>query len=348
MKVLIMGGAGFIGINAAKRFLQLGHEVIIFDNLCYKGADLNLRWLGNTNQLTVIRGDIRDAALLNEIFSTFNQIDVVLHLAAQVAVTTSIYNPREDFTINALGTFNLLEAIRQSQHNPILIYSSTNKVYGQMSQLAVREGGRRYEYEHLKNGINEEMPLDFYSPYGCSKGAADQYVKDYSRIYNLNTIVFRQSCIYGYRQFGREDQGWLAWFIIAAVLDKPIKIYGDGKQVRDILFIDDLIDAYILGITHAEKIVGDVYNIGGGPSNTLSLLELIVYLESLLDKKISLSFHDWRPGDQKVFICDISKATNDFAWYPKIGVKEGIQKLLNWVIENRDELITVEQREGER
>lgn len=334
MRVLITGGAGFIGCNATCKFLKKGDEVIIFDNLSRKGSDKNLEWLKSQGNIEFLKEDLRNPQALENTFKKYGPIDVVLHLAAQVAVTTSVENPREDFEINALGTMNLLEAMRNSRTNPILVYSSTNKVYGHMHDIETVEKDIRYEYSNLPNGVSEDYPLDFYSPYGCSKGAADQYVRDYARTYGLRTIVFRQSCIYGYRQFGVEDQGWVAWFTIASVLNKPLTIYGDGKQIRDVLFIDDMVDSFILATQNINKTCGQVYNIGGGPSNTMSLLELIDYLEILLHKKIKYSFADWRPGDQQVFVSNISKAKKDFEWKPKIEVKEGVKKLCRWVREN--------------
>ncbi|MCM8782081.1 MAG: SDR family NAD(P)-dependent oxidoreductase [Candidatus Omnitrophica bacterium] len=340
MRVLITGGAGFIGCNVAKRFLDKKAAVVILDNLSRKGTDKNLNWLkacANNKNLTFIRGDVCNNQLMDLLFrkSGVGEIDLVFHMAAQVAVTTSVANPREDFEINTVGTFNLLEAIRNSKQKPIIINASTNKVYGKMELAKVVKKRTRYEYKNLRLGISEKIPLDFYSPYGCSKGAADQYVLDYSRIYGLNTINFRQSCIYGPRQFGIEDQGWVAHFIISAIFGKPITIYGDGKQVRDILFIDDLMDAFLLAVENIEISCGKVYNIGGGCSNSISLLEFVDLLEKQLSKKIQLKFSDWRPGDQKIYISDTRRAQKDFGWKPKIDVKKGIGLLIEWVKENR-------------
>ncbi|MDO9464784.1 MAG: SDR family NAD(P)-dependent oxidoreductase [bacterium] len=335
LKILITGGCGFIGCNAAKRFIDKGYEVAVLDNLSRKGSKENLEWLKQQGKFEFIDCDIRNYAKVKKVFADRNSIDVVLHLAAQVAVTTSVLNPREDFQINVLGTFNLLEAIRENKLNPIFIYASTNKVYGGMTDIKVIERNGRYEYESLPEGISEERILDFHSPYGCSKGAADQYVRDYSRIYGLRTVVMRQSCIYGYRQFGVEDQGWVAWFTIAASLDKPITIYGDGKQVRDVLFIDDLVDAYEKAIENIETVSGKIYNIGGGPNNKMSLLELISFLEKFLNKKIEYSFSNWRPADQHVFVCSVEKAGKELSWQPKTGVETGVKKLSDWVRKNR-------------
>ncbi len=259
---------------------------------------------------------------------------MVFHFAGQTAVTTSVTNPRKDFNTNALGTFNVLEAIRKSNSKPIILYTSTNKVYGKMDHMKVKEENGRYTYERPE-GASEKEPLDFHSPYGCSKGAADQYIHDYNRIYGIKSIVFRQSCIYGYRQFGVEDQGWVAWFCLASLFNKNITIYGDGKQVRDVLFITDLIRAFDLAIENIETTSGQVYNIGGGPDKTLSILELLEILGQEFDKKINVAYDDWRPGDQKVFICNIDKAQKDFNWKPTVDVKEGVVKLINWAKEHK-------------
>ncbi|MBU2523776.1 GDP-mannose 4,6-dehydratase [Patescibacteria group bacterium] len=333
--ILITGGAGFIGSNAADHYLKKGDKVYIFDNFSRNGTDSNVAWLkkNHGDNLEVYRNDIcTDFDVLRELME---KVDIVLHFAAQVAVTTSVTNPREDFEINALGTFNVLEAIRLSDRRPMIIYSSTNKVYGGMEDILTHEINGRYEYKDLPNGISEDRLLDFHSPYGCSKGAADQYVRDYSRIYGLKTVVFRQSCIYGYRQFGIEDQGWVAWFTIATLFDKPITIYGDGKQVRDVLFIDDLINAYDMAVENIDKTSGRVYNIGGGSSNQMSLLELIAHLEKYYEKKIDFTYSDWRPGDQPVFVCDIGKAKKEFGWEPRVSVAEGTEKLAMWIKENK-------------
>ncbi len=327
-KALIIGGAGFIGSNVARRCLDEEMEVVVFDNLSRKGCENNLLWLESFGDYRLVEGDVRDydslLAVMREGF------DVVFHLAAQVAVTTSVENPRLDFESNALGTFNVLEAISQADIDPVLIYSSTNKVYGQMQDVEVVEGENRYAYKREDAAVSEEQPLDFHSPYGCSKGAGDQYVRDYSRMYGVRSIVFRQSCIYGPRQMGGEEQGWVAWFIIASTTGKPITIFGDGKQVRDVLYIDDLLDAYWAAIKRIDTAQGETYNIGGGMDNTLSLLELLSFLDGA-----DYSFDKWRPGDQKVFICDIGKANRDLGWRPKVSPKEGVEQLKRWVRENR-------------
>lgn len=315
--------------------MDRGDEVIIVDNLSRRGSEANLSWLRERGSVTFINGDLRDYKVAGGVLDSHRDIHAILHLAAQVAVTMSVAHPLEDFEINALGTLNLLEAIRETGSDPILIYASTNKVYGRMEDLATVERDGRHEYRDLHGGIGEDRPLDFHSPYGCSKGAADQYVLDYARIYNLRTVSFRQSCIYGFRQFGVEDQGWAAWFTIAAVLGKPITIYGDGKQVRDVLFIDDLVDLYLVAVEKIDRCRGKAFNIGGGPKNTLSLLELISRLEDLSGRRLQYSFSDWRPGDQPVFICDLRRVKADLGWEPQVGTQEGVRRLYRWVLENR-------------
>jgi len=334
---LVTGGAGFIGSNYVNRLLKRGESVTIYDNFSRAGAPRNLEWLKQTHSeksFNVIAGDVRDAAKITE---AAKESDVIVHLAGQVAVTTSVTNPRDDFESNALGTFNVLEAARASRRDPIFIYASTNKVYGGMDDVALAEDPTRWRYADLKNGCPESQPLDFHSPYGCSKGTGDQYVRDYSRIYGLRSIVFRQSCIYGPRQFGIEDQGWVAWFVIAAVTGRPITIYGDGKQVRDVLHVDDLHNAYDAAIENISTTGGQVFNMGGGPQNVLSVwAEFGPMLEKLVGHKIEVRRGDWRPGDQRVFYADISKAKKELGWSPKIDVERGIKMLFDWVQANKD------------
>ncbi len=334
---LITGGAGFIGSNYVHRLLARGERVTIYDNLSRAGATINLAWLEETfgkGAFRLVVGDVRDAALLT---ATAREADVIVHLAGQVAVTTSVTHPRQDFEANALGTFNALEAARLSERRPIFLYASTNKVYGGMEDVPIVEEETRYRYADLPFGCPETQPLDFHSPYGCSKGTGDQYTRDYHRIYGLPTVVFRQSCIYGPRQFGIEDQGWVAWFVIAAVTGRPITIYGDGKQVRDVLYVEDLLDAYDAAIEHIDVAQGKVYNIGGGPENVLSVwAEFGPLLERLLGREIPVGRGEWRPGDQRVFYADIRKAERDLGWKPKVSVEEGVERLVRWVQENRD------------
>lgn len=335
MKVILTGGAGFIGCNAAARYLAAGHRVVVVDDLSRDRTDKNLEWLRQQGAFEFHRTDIRDFEALSAIFATHRDVDVVLHLAAQVAVTTSVVNPRNDFSINALGTFNVLESVRAHSPGALLIYASTNKVYGGLEHLKVNEAGGRYCLTARERGVSETEPLDFHSPYGCSKGAADQYVIDYARIYGMRTVSMRQSCIYGYRQFGIEDQGWVAWFTIAALLNKPITIYGDGKQVRDVLFVDDLCDAYDACIQHPERAVGQAFNIGGGPLNQLSLLELLADLERRIGRRLQPQFAAVRPGDQPVFVADVQKAERELGWTPKTRAADGVGKLFDWVGSHR-------------
>lgn len=333
-RYIVTGGAGFIGSNVADYYLSRGNEVTIFDNFSRPGSERNLAWLESRHAsgLRTVRGDItRSDGLLAQAMAG---ADVVIHLAGQVAVTTSVTDPMSDFLTNAFGTFQVLEAARRSPAPPVVLYSSTNKVYGKMADLGIVERNGRCAYENNDSGISEARPLDPYSPYGCSKCAGDQYVLDYARIYGMKTIVFRQSCIYGPRQFGMEDQGWLAWFSIRALARKPVTIYGDGKQVRDVLFVEDLVAAYDAAIRRIETTAGKAYNIGGGPANTLSLLELIATLNRISGHTLECSFEDWRPGDQPVFISDISRANADFGWAPKVRVEEGVERLVRWIEEN--------------
>lgn len=335
MSILITGGAGFVGSNLANYYLTQGQDVIVFDNLARPGVEKNLTWLQTTHgskNLTFIHDDVRNPdALLKPVA----QAETIFHLAGQVAVTTSVTNPRNDFEVNALGTLNVLEAARISGHKPRILFTSTNKVYGDMEGVVIVEDDNRYTYRDYPNGIDEHQPLDFHSPYGCSKGAADQYVRDYGRIYDIPTVVFRMSCIYGPRQFGTEDQGWAAYFVIASLFGWPITIYGDGKQVRDILYVDDLVRAFDMARQNIATTAGQVYNIGGGQANTIAIWrEFGPLLSRLVGRDIPVTHMDWRPGDQKVYISDHSKATRDFGWKPSVSSTDGIERLLNWVKDN--------------
>src|SRR6202142_1394588 len=333
---LIPGGAGFLGSNYVHRLVERGEKVTIYDNLSRAGSKVNLAWLEKTfgkDSFELVVGDVTDASLLA---STARNADVIVHLAGQVAVTTSVMDPRHDFESNALGTFNALEAARLSGHKPLFIYASTNKVYGGMDDVGIVEDATRWRYADLALGCPETQPLDFHSPYGCSKGTGDQYVRDYARIYGLSTVVMRQSCIYGPRQFGVEDQGWLAWMIIAAVTGRPMSIYGDGKQVRDLLYVYDLLDAYDAAIRNIDTVKGDVFNVGGGPENVLSVwAEFGPMLEKLLGHPLNVGRGDWRPGDQKVFVADIRKAERVLGWKPKFSVENGVKQLFDWVGANK-------------
>jgi len=335
-RVLITGGVGFIGCNLAQRLLDAHQPVTLFDNLSRPGADKNLAWLRSQYGAAVdfVQADLRDH---QAVAAAMANIDVVYHLASQTAVTTSVADPRTDFETNALGTFNVLEAARNTPQQPIVVYASTNKVYGGMEDVPVVELPTRYTYRDLPDGVSEAQPIDFHSPYGCSKGAADQYVRDYHRIYGLPTVVLRQSCIYGPRQMGVEDQGWVAWFIIALITGRPFTIYGNGKQVRDLLYVDDLVDAYLLSTKHIDITRGKIYNIGGGINNAVSVWwELKPMLEEALDRPIDEPpFAAWRPGDQPIFVADTRQAEHDFGWQPRVGVRDGITRLVRWVQEHR-------------
>jgi len=334
MNILITGGAGFVGCHTANFFAQ-NHKVKVIDSLVRHGSEFNLKWLQKNHNIEFVKVDVRDTkAILDEVRKF--KPDTVIHLAAQVAVTTSVTHPREDFEINALGTLNLLEAVRQYASHATLIFASTNKVYGCMEDIAFERQGKRYAYIDYPNGVDESRPLDFHSPYGCSKGAADQYVRDYARIYDLKTVVFRMSCIFGPRQFGIEDQGWVAWFTIRAAINKPVTIYGDGAQVRDILWVEDAIQAYKVAIETIDQVKGEVFNLGGGVENQLSLLELLDFLQDIKGSPLEHTFSGWRPGDQRVFVADTGKAQMLLDWEPTCRPKEGVAKIFAWVKDNID------------
>lgn len=340
MKVLVTGGAGFVGSHVAEYYAK-GSEVLVFDNLSRAeilgkstGDSLfNWKYLKNNySNVKLVKGDIRN---FEQVKAASKDVDAIVHTAAQVAVTTSLSDPRTDFEINALGTFNILEVARLN--DAALVFCSTNKVYGEnVNKIPVKEEGKRYSFakEKYRNGIPEMFTIDLcgHSPYGCSKLAADLYVQDYAHTYGLKTGVFRMSCIYGVRQFGVEDQGWIAWFVIAALTNRQITIYGDGKQVRDILYVTDLTEAFSAFLN--SKMKHEVFNIGGGSENTLSLLDLIDLLKELTGRSPQISIADWRPADQKVYISDISKAEKLLNWKPRVRPREGVGRLVNWVNTN--------------
>ncbi len=333
-RILITGGAGFIGCNAARHFGGRNWQVTALDDLSRQGTDKNLEWLRDGTTFEFEKADVRDRLAVERIVSE-GRFDAILHLAAQVAVTTSVTDPRLDFTVNALGTFNLLDAVRRFSPDTVFVFASTNKVYGKIESAGAELCGGRWAYVDRPSGITESEPLDFLSPYGCSKGAADQYVLDFARIYGIPATSFRQSCIYGPRQFGVEDQGWVAWFAIASLLERDITIFGDGRQVRDVLHVSDLLAAYEAAIRNPDRVKGQAFNVGGGPDRTLSLLELIAMLERRLGRKVPLKWSDWRPGDQKVYISDIRKLDRLLGWRPEIDVAGGVDRLLDWVHDNR-------------
>lgn len=332
MRILVTGGAGFIGSNVTRRLIDQGHDVTVFDSLARAGTEKNLAWLQSAARApTFVRGDIRDAKAVEAVVAGQ---EIVLHFAAQVAVTTSLADPRHDFDVNALGTLNVLEAARQSSRPPFVLFTSTNKVYGDLADVPLAEGASAYSAPGLPNGVDESRPLDLHSPYGCSKGAADQYVRDYSRIFSVPSAVFRMSCIYGTRQFGNEDQGWLAHFAISFLQGRAVTIYGDGKQVRDALFVSDLARVVEKAIERRDAIDGDVFNIGGGPDNVLSVRELVARLESEFGRKVPVSYAEARPGDQRYYVSDVRKARRVLDWTPEISTKEGLDRLVAWLTEN--------------
>ena len=332
--VLITGGAGFVGTNLAHRLLRGGRPVRIYDNLSRPGAEHNLRWLRGVHgsRVQVEQGDVQSTVRLREALA---DVGTVFHLAAQVAVTTSLADPRDDFAINAAGTLNLLELIRETGRRIALVFTSTNKVYGALDDMPLVASATRYHPAAGLRGIDEARPLSFHSPYGCSKGTADQYVLDYARGYGVDATVFRMSCIYGPHQYGTEDQGWVAHFLIRAQQDLPITIYGDGRQVRDLLYVDDLIEALLLAEADLPEIAGQAFNIGGGPDNTISLCELVDRISALIAYTPEISYGPWRVGDQRWYVSDPGKFERATGWRPKTNVDDGIRRLHQWVSVNR-------------
>ncbi|MCM1089529.1 MAG: GDP-mannose 4,6-dehydratase [Muribaculum sp.] len=336
MKILVVGGCGFLGSNLAAYGIKSGHDIAVFDNLSRTGAAKNLTWLETIGEFRYIHGDTRNRNDVDVVIRD-GKFDAVFHLAGQVAMTTSIVDPYKDFQTNAMGTLHVLDAIRKYSPNTVMMFSSTNKVYGDLEQYHYQEADKRYICTEWPNGFDESIPLDFRSPYGCSKGAADQYMLDYSRIYGIKTIVFRHSSMYGGRQFATYDQGWVGWFCSKALEKKqnancePFTISGNGKQVRDILHAEDMIELYYTALRHADEISGEVFNIGGGMEQSLSLLELFELLEEALDIKLTYRQLPPRISDQKVFVADISKIKQAIDWKPKVTAKEGIAKMLNWM-----------------
>ena len=335
-KLLINGGCGFLGSNLAQHALQAGIELVVFDNLSRLGAADNLKWLQAQGKFNFINGDVRNANDVETLIRN-EKPDAVFHVAGQVAMTTSIANPRKDFEINALGTFNVLDSIRKYSPDTCMLFSSTNKVYGDLEQYHYTETDTRYTCDEFPNGYDESVPLEFHSPYGCSKGTADQYMQDFARIFGLKTLVFRHSSMYGGRQFATYDQGWIGWFCQKAIetkrgeLKEPFTISGDGKQVRDVLHAEDMVRLYFAGVEHMEEAAGKVCNIGGGMDNSLSLLELFAMLEKELDVKLNYKKLPWRESDQKVFVADTARAQSLLAWKPQVSKEEGIRKMLAWV-----------------
>jgi CDP-paratose 2-epimerase len=342
--ILITGGAGFIGTHVAHRLMREGYTVTVYDNLSRKGVEENLRWLHSEfpHQLTIMIADVRDYYTLQKAVANASH---VFHFAAQVAVTSSLENPVYDFEVNVKGTLNLLEIIRKSYHKPSLIYSSTNKVYGNLADVRIKKNSTRYYPEDPaleEAGISEQRNLDFHSPYGSSKGSADQYVIDYTRSFGLKNIVFRMSCIYGPHQYGTEDQGWVAHFILNALKKQPITLYGTGMQVRDILFIDDLVNAFMKAWHHIDTLSGQAFNIGGGPSNAVSLIELIRMIEDMENDQVKVILKDWRKGDQPYYVSDTSRFIKSTGWKPQVAFGEGVRILHSWLKEHYTEIQKVQ------
>ena len=340
MRILITGGAGMVGSHCAEYFANKGNKVVVLDNLLRsklfgydkKSVEYNWNYLKKFKNIKLIKGDVRKEADVKE--AVGKGVDVLIHTAGQPGVPSSVRMPKEDFSINAFGSINVLEEVRKKNKNTILVYCSTNKVYGEnVDKIPLKELKKRYVYDG-KEAVSEEMSVDLTgrTPYGTSKLVGDLYFQEYAHIYKMKSGVFRMSCIYGVRQFGFEDQGWVAWFIIANLFNKPITIYGNGKQVRDLLYVTDLVEAFDKFIQ--SDLHHDVFNIGGGPQNTFSLLEFLEELERQTGKKTKVKFSDWRPSDQKVYISDITKIKQKLNWQPKISPKEGITKLINWIKEN--------------
>lgn len=338
MKYMITGGCGFLGSNIASEILKRNDELILFDNLYRQGSSQNLNWLRDQGEFSFVHGDIRN---VNDVERTIEsqKPDVIYHLAGQVAMTTSISNPRMDFEVNALGSFNVLDSVRKYSPNTSVIFSSTNKVYGDLEWTRHEETNTRYITPEYPEGFPESIPLEFHSPYGCSKGAADQYMLDFNRIYGIRTVVFRHSSMYGGRQFSTYDQGWIGWFCQKAVEKKngsvgdSFTISGNGKQVRDVLCADDVTSLYLKAADKIDTIHGQVFNVGGGISNSLSLLELFAFLEKMMGIQLEYTNLPPRESDQRVFIADISKAKKYINWEPQVKKEQGIQKMLNWVSE---------------
>ena len=338
MKLLITGGCGFLGSNLSLDALMRGDELLIFDNLSRDGSRENLPWLQKHGKFKFINGDIRNTNDITLAIRSFKP-DVIFHLAGQVAMTTSISNPRMDFEINVLGTFNLLEAVRKFNPTSTIVYSSTNKVYGDLDYFSYEETTTRYICKEHPYGFNEKINLEFHSPYGCSKGSADQYMLDYARIYGIKTVVFRHSSMYGGRQFASPDQGWIGWFCLKAVesrtskLQLPLSISGTGKQVRDVLHAEDMKKLYIAAVENIDKIKGQAFNIGGGIHNSLSLLELFSLLNNICQIKLKYEILPFRESDQRVFVADISKAKKLLNWSPYISANDGVARMVQWISE---------------
>ncbi|HXT13592.1 MAG TPA: NAD-dependent epimerase/dehydratase family protein [Candidatus Angelobacter sp.] len=337
--VLITGGAGFIGTNLAHRLLSEGRSVLIYDNLSRAGVEQNLAWLRREHR-DLVQFQLSDTRNRETLRKAVQNASQIFHFAAQVAVTTSLDDPIDDFDVNARGTLNLLEAMRSLDEPPPLIFTSTNKVYGEMREVSLRIDNGRYEPEDAQvreHGFSEDRCLHFHSPYGCSKGCAEQYVLDYARTFGMRTAVFRMSCIYGLHQFGNEDQGWVAHFLIQALKNEPITIYGDGRQVRDVLFVDDLVEAFLAAQDNIDSLSGNAFNIGGGMRNTISLLELLDLIGELHGKRPEVRFDAWRSADQQYYVSDTRRFSEATGWAQQVDVRAGVSRLYEWLREFRSE-----------
>lgn len=331
-RAVITGGCGFVGTNLAHRLAKDGRRVCLLDNLSRPGVEDNLDWLRRTHGRDVHfqLGDVRDRSAVERVVAGAS---AVFHCAAQVAVTTSVRRPVEDFEINALGTLNVLEAIRGQAKRPPLVFTSTSKVYGSLGSVELTLRDERYVPKNglAEHGVGEAVGLDFHSPYGCSKGSADQYVRDYARIYDLPAVVFRLSCVYGPHQWGTEDEGWVAHFARNVLAGRPITLYGDGRQVRDVLWAEDLVDALLLAEENADKLAGQAFNIGGGPENAVSLLDVVERLGRIAGAAPDVSFGDWRPGDQRYYVSDTRRFQAATGWRPRVGADEGVERQVAWM-----------------
>jgi CDP-paratose 2-epimerase len=335
--IVVTGGAGFIGSNLVDRLASQGHEVVVLDALSRPGVERNLAWLEQRHprRIRSVVADIRDRRAVGKVI---DGAAAVFHLAAQVAVTTSMVDPIEDFETNVAGAINVLEAARRQRGETPVIFASTNKVYGDLADVRLTLADGAYapaDPAFLRHGVGEDRPLDFHTPYGCSKGAADQYMLDYARSFDLPTCVLRMSCIYGPRQMGTEDQGWVAHFLIRALAGEPITLYGDGRQVRDVLFVDDAVDAYVAALERIQAIKGQAFNLGGGPRNAVSLLELIGHMETLLGRPVETRFEDWRPGDQRYYVSDARSVRTVLGLAPPVGWRDGVARLAAWLEQER-------------
>ena len=335
MNALITGGAGFVGSNLAAFLLARGETVTVFDSLARHGASENLAWLRSLGMKHFVHGDVRNAFDVEQVVRGVKP-DVIFHLAGQVAMTTSMESPRRDFEINVLGSINVLEAVRQYAPKTAVIYASSNKVYGNLDYLDLVESATRYEPRNVQKGVDESVAIEFHTPYGCSKGAADQYMLDYARGFGLNTVVFRHSTIYGGRQFATYDQGWVGWFCRQAIETKQepgraaFTVSGDGKQVRDLLHVSDAVSAYVAAYEHIAEARGEAFNIGGGIENSMSLLELLLFLQKRLDVTLQYTHLPWRQSDQKFFVADNAKAERLLGWVPKMAKEAGIEDSVRW------------------